>query len=375
MDFHEELVNFHELPLLIERANTATGIMPAGKAFPRDILRIEISGPDRPHLTIVDLPGVIHSENKNQSEEDVQRITDIVKEYMKQPRSAILAVISAKNDYPNQIFLNLARKADLRGLRTLGVITKPDSLKSGSASEKTYLSLAGNLEVSFHHGWHVLRNRDTDADDWKLDERDAKEEQFFETSRWKSLKPSQLGIRTRRDRLSKPLLHQIVSELTNLRNEIAQKLDDCEAELAKLGNSRETTTQQRLYPIQISLDFQALLKAAVDGSYDDAFFGQADSHVDYEKRFRAVIQKKNAEFAKEHATSGDFYFNAPDNTKIVPSPRQIIKRDYLNQTKTMMSRNKGRELPGMFNPLVVTELFQKQSSPWQGITNEHSKAV
>ena len=33
-------------------------------AFSDDILRIEVSGPKQPHLTIVDFPGLIHSENK-----------------------------------------------------------------------------------------------------------------------------------------------------------------------------------------------------------------------------------------------------------------------------------------------------------------------
>ena len=40
-------------------------------AFARDVLSIEISRPDRPQLTLVDLPGLIHSENKTQSSDDV----------------------------------------------------------------------------------------------------------------------------------------------------------------------------------------------------------------------------------------------------------------------------------------------------------------
>jgi hypothetical protein len=35
-----------------------------GRAFSKDILRVEVSGPDRPYLTIVDLLGLIYSETK-----------------------------------------------------------------------------------------------------------------------------------------------------------------------------------------------------------------------------------------------------------------------------------------------------------------------
>lgn len=41
----------------------------------------------------------------------------------------------------------------------------------------------------------------------------------------------------------------------------------------------------------------------------------------------------------------------------------------------MIGLNKGRELPGMFNPLIVTKLFQKQSSPWMDLANQHGRAA
>ena len=58
--FHEKLDAFNGFPSLIEDAKTARGKCTHGKVFSKDILYIEVSGPDRPHLTIVDLPGLIH---------------------------------------------------------------------------------------------------------------------------------------------------------------------------------------------------------------------------------------------------------------------------------------------------------------------------
>jgi GTPase SAR1 family protein len=133
--FHEELDSFEGLPQLIKNAKSAMGIYTNAKSFSNDLLQVEISGPDRPHLTIIDLPGLIHSETKQQSVADVKLVHKVVKSYIEEPRSIILAVVSAKNNVPNQIVLKLARAADPYSTQTLGVITKPDTLVHGSDSE------------------------------------------------------------------------------------------------------------------------------------------------------------------------------------------------------------------------------------------------
>lgn len=146
--FSEELDGFGGLAALVEKAKAVMGITTHGKAFSNDLLRVEVSGPDRPHLTIVDLSGLIHSETKQQSADDVQLVQDVVRSYMTEPRSIILAVISAKNDFANQVVLRLARETDPTGIRTLGVITKPDTLVAGSGSEARFASLAKNRRLN-----------------------------------------------------------------------------------------------------------------------------------------------------------------------------------------------------------------------------------
>lgn len=61
-------------------------------------------------------------------------------------------MVSAKNNYANQIVLTKARKVDPEGKRTLDIITKPDTLYPGSASESSFLSLAKNQDVRFSLG-------------------------------------------------------------------------------------------------------------------------------------------------------------------------------------------------------------------------------
>ncbi|PTB66498.1 hypothetical protein BBK36DRAFT_1119244 [Trichoderma citrinoviride] len=376
-DFHEQLDSVQQLPELIENAKAYMGIKTLGKAFSNDVLRIEISGPDRPHLTIVDLPGLIHSETKNQSAADVHLITQIVKNFMSKKRSIILAVISAKNDYANQIVLKLARDTDPRGLRTLGIITKPDTLAPGSSSEKSYISLATNMDVVFRLGWHVLRNRDTDADKWTLAQRDTQEKEFFSKSAWSILPESCLGIASLRSRLSKLLLHQIASELPSLMNEISREVDSCETELKKFGDPRTSPQEQRLYLIQISQSFQSLMQAAVDGTYTDPFFSDSESEGGYPKRIRAIIQNLSRDFAKEMTENGRFYriVNSSEESETTSSHIRLTKDEFVTKVVDMMAHRRGRELPNSFSPTIVTDLFREQSKLWESIVKRHVKQV
>lgn len=371
--FCEELDGFDGLPRLVDNAKAVMGISTHGKAFSNDLLRIEVSGPDRPHLTIVDLPGLIHSETKQQSAADVQLVQDVVQSYMIEPRSVILAVISAKNDYANQIVLRLARDADKSGDRTLGVITKPDTLVPNSESEKMFISLANNRDVEFRLGWHTLKNMDSDQGSWTLFDRNRKEREFFSQGAWADMPSAWVGIDSLRNRLSKVLLRQIAAELPSLIDEIKAKEYDCSQQLTKLGQPRTTLDEQKTYLLQISQSFQTLVKAAVDGTYNEPFFERTNSSTGQQKRLRSVIQNLNEEFAEQLNRQGNY-------RKIVEKKPQdndleeqlsITRSEFINHIQQHMKRTRGRELPGTFNPMIIGELFQEQCSPWKDLTYQH----
>ncbi|KAK6418934.1 hypothetical protein LTR95_017124, partial [Oleoguttula sp. CCFEE 5521] len=110
--FNETITDFSRLPDLMDKANAAMGLdsntasSRGTLAFTRDVLSIEISGPEHPQLTLVDLPGLIHTPTKEQTREDVTLIHDLVNEYLEEKRTIMLAVVSAKNDYANQMILD-----------------------------------------------------------------------------------------------------------------------------------------------------------------------------------------------------------------------------------------------------------------------------
>lgn len=75
-------------------------------------------------------------------------VMKLVKSGMENQRSIMLAVISANNERAKQVVLQFANEIDPEGSRTLGIITKPDTLDAGSEKEQSHIGLAQNSLVT-----------------------------------------------------------------------------------------------------------------------------------------------------------------------------------------------------------------------------------
>ncbi len=381
--FPEKLENLNELPRIIDEATDAMGLAASNHAFSKNVLSIEITGPDRPQLTIVDLPGLIHSENKAQSRTDVEVVSQLVDSYIKNKRTIILAVVSAKNDYANQIILQRARQFDPTGDRTLGIITKPDTLHTGSDSEADFVSLAKNEDsvVHFRLGWHILRNRGYESKDFSFSERNDAEDKFFHQGVWKSFSKDVVGVKSLRVRLSGLLLNHVRKELPTVCAEITEQLRTCEEELKQMGDQRSTSMDQYAFLSKLSLNFLGLCKAGAEGSYEDPLFGGADSTSGYEKRLRAVIQNQNTAFAEKMQLRGHAKHISQSATLGELKDRQkkrpfvISENEAVAWVQEILFRSRGRELPGTYNPMIINILFQEQSQHWETEARRHIRTA
>ncbi|TGJ87368.1 hypothetical protein E0Z10_g1408 [Xylaria hypoxylon] len=375
-DEKKELEAFHyrqealDIGHVVEAAKQAMGLDSSNKVFSTDILRIEISGPTQPHLTMVDLPGLFLAGNKDQSEDDATVVETLVLSYMRKPRSIILAVVSAKSDFALQQVTRHARALDPQGVRTLGLITKPDTLDVGSDSERFYVELAQNQDVKFRLGWHVLRNRSYVTRDASTIERDQEEAEFFSTGVWAALDASQLGVATLRTRLSNVLLDQIIHQLPSVLHNVETGIYECEDKLSKLGVARSNILEQRRHLIQISTSFTTMMGASIDGNYTDQFFINTSNLDQYPKRLRAVIQNTLLDFAEHMRNEGHAKIIVDYEPSAEAHSRYISRSQYTEQVKSVMRESRGRELPGSYNPFTVAELFSKQCKPWGGLIHD-----
>ncbi|KAL7625897.1 hypothetical protein AAE478_005121 [Parahypoxylon ruwenzoriense] len=362
-----------EFPKIIEAAKEAMGLTGSegAKIFSTDVLRIESTSPSAPNLTLVDLPGLFGASDKNQSDADAALVQDLVVYYMRQRRSIILAVVAADNPFANQPVTKFAREIDPSGMRTLGLITKPDKIDSGTDTESYYVELAQNLNVKLHLGWHVLRNRSHATANDTIEERDEREAQFFANSVWRALDSSNLGVEPLRARLRNILWKQIQTGLPGVKAEVQSGIKDCRLKLAQLGKARSTKREKHTYLQRISSHLSRLVRAAIDGVYADQFFesfpGQQDA---FERRLRAHVQDILNRYANKMGTDGHALEVVEDDIEPtrLSATRYIMRGDYLEEVKDLMVECRGRELPGTFNPMVVGDLFSRQCKPWEPIT-------
>jgi GTP-binding protein EngB required for normal cell division len=339
--------------------------------FYEDTLRIELSGPGQPHLTMVDLPGLFRGGNKNQSDADISIVHDMVERYMARPRSIILTVVSAKYEYVLQEVTRMAKNADPEGMRTMGLITKPDTLDVGSPSEHYFVRLAQNIEAELDLGWHVLKNRSFEERDVTLAKRNDIEKEFLSQGLWSSIESSHCGVESLKVRLSNVLRDQILVQLPSLEQDVEDGIRNCAESLERLGPVRGTPQQQRSYLLRVSDNYTLLMRQAVDGTYTDRFFGNRNERASFNKRLRAVVRMRLDEFAEEMRVNGQSQHIVDSESEDegsrdfrVPS---IPRSDFINNVAGRLKYNRGRELPGLFNPLIVNDLFVEQCTPWRRI--------
>ncbi|KAI1215023.1 dynamin family protein [Annulohypoxylon truncatum] len=99
--------------------------VPESQCVSDDPIRLSISSPNIPDLSLIDLPGYIQVVGQNQPLELKQRISELCDKYI-QPPNVILAISAADVDLANSTALRASRRVDPRGERTIGVVTKMD---------------------------------------------------------------------------------------------------------------------------------------------------------------------------------------------------------------------------------------------------------
>jgi hypothetical protein len=305
-------------------------------------------------------------------------------------------------DYANQIVIKYCREVDPKGRRTLGIITKPDAgLADGSKNQQNWLDLAQNRDIYFELGWHMVKNRSESEGDTSFPARNVSERNFFSRGRYADLPASMKGVDSLRTRLSTVLHNHLKTELPQLRNELTNKLSDTTKELEQLGVKRSTVLEQRMFLTDIGQRINEVIKAASRGQYEYSFFGPVDMEAAVDsleniRRFRAVVQHLNLKFSDVMHRNGhkyaiparkskDFKEGDTDNndpkadtkdcTIGLPQPIKMTRDEGVNWVHRVLERSRGLELPGNFNPLIVSQLFWEQSTHWNDLALQHIEKV
>lgn len=238
-----------------------------GSAFSRDVLRVEISGPNEDHLTVIDVPGMFENETPGQTTKaDIDLVKSMVKKYINESRTIILAVVPCNGDIANQKILTYAKEADPEGKRTLGVLTKPD-LAVEQATKGVVVDLVLGKRRDLQLGYCVVKNRGADDTSSSPEDRNLQERSFFTQAPWTKLPADRIGIPALKTRLGQLLMDRTKSEFPKVRSELSVKLKEHESDLKSMGQSRSTEAEQRIYVGNIAAQFAQIKNYGLDAYY------------------------------------------------------------------------------------------------------------
>ncbi|TGZ78914.1 hypothetical protein EX30DRAFT_397439 [Ascodesmis nigricans] len=346
---------------LPQPGETTENILPSTARFSDDVLKIDISGPDQPLFSVVDVPGLFQTATIHQTEDDIAIVEQLVTRYIKNPRTIIMAVASSLNDIANQKVIQLAKEADPKGSRTVGILTKPDAVQHGD--ESRVIEVAQNKVARLTHGWFVVRNRSPDEVRRGItaDQRIINERFFFQKDPWNALEKSQVGCESLKTFLRKLLLSHIRKEYPLIVKELDNLYQRCRDDIKELGPPRETPEQQRKLLLEISNKFHMVTRDALMGNY------QLSALEFKQLRLRTVIYDLRDKFVQEICSHGHLYFL---DTKKDTEIRKI--HDWICETYL---KCRGPELPGLVNHTVMRILFQLQTEGWSKIAESLIESV
>ncbi|KAI9812239.1 MAG: hypothetical protein M1832_000471 [Thelocarpon impressellum] len=342
------------------------------KRFSDDILKIELSGPEHHHLSVVDVPGLFHNPTKYQTKEDLEIIRGLIENYVTDTRTIILAVMDAHNNLANQEVFSMARAADPEGARTVGIITKCDALEEGDEAE--VLKVAQNTVERLNHGWFCVRNRSTKEiqQGVTLKQRNSKEKQFFATAPWNALKKDRVGVLALKRFLGDLLYRHVCAEFPALKKEIEGLARKCQEELLEMGPPRQTSTEQRQFLTRIASRYQYAVDDCLSGRYEA---GLVPSHP---SKLRMHLRNLNDEFAGRMDREGhripfkNITGEIDEEYAVIPQDGwESADQDIYEWIRRTYRESRGPELPGTVNPAVLELMFRQQASGWKGIAEDH----
>ncbi|KAL8278369.1 hypothetical protein RQP46_009261 [Phenoliferia psychrophenolica] len=230
-------------PASVARAKRGELAKLGGKArsFSRNLICLDISGPQCCDLTFIDTPGLVSNVAEDGDPGDPDLILDLVRSSI-QGNSLILVALSMKDDLENQGAYKEAKAADPKGGRTIGVLTKADTV--GPGEHKRWFEVIRNERFALKHGYFCTKQpsqADLDSESSQASSHaHAREEElrfFDKTSPWTELDTdakARLGTGALSNFLSSQLVQLIRAQVPDLRAGIASKLDQLSSELGRL---------------------------------------------------------------------------------------------------------------------------------------------
>ncbi|KAI1386313.1 P-loop containing nucleoside triphosphate hydrolase protein [Hypoxylon trugodes] len=414
--FHRTLKEMapESLAQVFKEANEAMGIRTSAKSkspelstlptFSEHILKIEKLGPNEQHFTVIDVPGIFRKKTEGvTTDADIELVRAMVKKYMKDTRTIILAIMPSNVDPATQEILNLAKEADASMQRTMAVLTKPD-LAIERTTQQIAIDHVTGTRSDLDLGYYIVKNRGPDDGDMTLEQGKEAERRFFAQAPWSILKSTgRAGIDNLSKRVRDLLVDLIKREFPKLKAEVAKEVVWLRNRLDGMGAARNNEHTQRAYLNKISEAFQTIARDALNAYYtgNRIFDERHDlrlitrvveanekysndmfkcghtrpflSNLEGDTEDRDVAAEPEdlniSEFDSDNDDELEGLFDIPEIT--APESRKEGIMEYIEK---VYRASRGQEL-GTFGGALLSTMFKEQSKKWEPITLSYMKDV
>ena len=258
---------------LSERLAEAAAILcpENGSEFSTEVIQVQVQSPTMPNLSLIDLPGIIRTTTAGQDRSVIANVDALLESYLKQPETVILAVIPANQDIATIDILERAHHFDPAGVRTIGVLTKPDLIDRGAEDE--VLKIVQNVRKPLKLGYVIVKNRSQLElkNSVTLAQSQLNEDAYFEGHDvWKKIVPSSRGIKPLCERLTSIIVNRAMDRGPFLKWYLVDKLNKTESKLTELGiEIPDTAVAMSKTLIKIVARYCATLRQIAVGDYRD----------------------------------------------------------------------------------------------------------
>ncbi|KAK3300059.1 COG4 transport protein-domain-containing protein [Chaetomium fimeti] len=378
------------------RALVTTHTAPqVGSVFSEDVLKIEICGPSVDYLTVIDVPGIFRTPTEGvTTKEDMVMVRNMVRWYIQDSRTVILAVLPCNIDISNQEILTMAEEFDPNGERTLGILTKPDLVPEQS-SKMAVCNIVRGKKKQLRLGYYVVRSRGADQGDGDFGRR----EDMFNQAPWNTLPPERVGVRALKARLAELLGHIARREFPKLRKDINDMLRDAERERDALGPSRKDEHEQRRFLSAIAGRFQDRVRQALEAQYAGENTFEKSIHFRlvtqvvnladaFSREFENMAVLRKFETSEEKEEEEEHVPQSGSDTNVILNFAQAIDPEDYPELENIISHEFDVDEPiggimkwivelythsrGMdlctYNPAVWATAWKEQSSKWPSMS-------
>ncbi|KAJ1303118.1 hypothetical protein OPQ81_011319 [Rhizoctonia solani] len=345
---------------------------PSSRSFSQNCVIVVLSGNELSDLNFVDLPGLIANVADDRNVGDIELVKELVTSYISRPSCLILLTISCESDFENQGAGRLAREHDPQGLRTIGVLTKPDRIERGS--EQPWISMIRNETetLRLRHGWFSVKQpsaRQLEAGMSWSEARELDEKYFQDNAPWSTIEEEwrkRLGCSNLINHLGETLGKVILSRLPHICDEVDRLIALNASQLESIPPPPSLDALAEV--LQLINSFSRDVTQHVQGDPRSGRAGLVQSLVISAKAFQDELRKITPVFQPTNKGDNE---GAPDIPNFLPPGEHWPPRSekgltyWLDDVVELAEGARTRELPGEFPFAVIEELVKRTLELWR----------